>query len=536
MCGIEVERDGEAQLTVHGMHTRRVGLVAGRSRVACFSMAACLFLAACLGERDAEPIGFALVDTEQFADGGALTDAWADIDLDGDPDRFVGFNGTASRLYRNDLIDGWTDIATELGLAVERSVRTSAWGDFDADGDPDLLLGYAGDGPVTALYRNDLGDGFVNVAVETGLELQEGVTRQASWIDFDEDGDLDLFLAMRDRENRLFENRGAEGFVDVAAEVGVADPRRTVGAVWFDAVGGRLDLLVANMNGDPNALYLSTRDGFTEAIHLSGLREGGRALGDEDQGSVRPCVVDYDNDGDFDLYFANYGPNGLLVQGDDRSWTDVAPRVGLSNPSRYDSCAWGDFDHDGTIDLYVNGTVGGETHYRDWLLRREGGEMFIDVTPPEILSLNSSHGVTWVDFDLDGDLDLSLAGAADDGMHHLVRNLLRPEFSWHSLQVHVLDGSGRATRPGAEVRIYRAGSDRLLGTRLVDTGSGYDSQSDLPVHFGIPGGQPVDVEITVLVRGGRQSIRLNDVDPRDYRGGALLVRVGPDGTVVEDAG
>lgn len=524
MPGVDVRRDRDPKLRPPPLRHPMRGAIA---------LLSTLFFTGCLGEREAEPVRFALVDEVLFADGGALTDAWADVDLDGDPDRFVGFDGAPSRLYRNDLIDGWTDIAPDLGLDVTRSVRTSAWGDFDADGDPDLLLGYAGDGPVTALYRNDLEAGFVDVAADVGLQLMEGVTRQASWIDWDEDGDLDLFLAMRDRENRLYENRNEAGFIDIAADVGIADPRRTVGAVWFDAVGGRLDLLVANMNGDPNALYLSTGDGFTEAIHMSELRAGGRALGDENEGSVRPCVVDYDNDGDFDLFFANYGANGLLVQADDRSWEDVASRIGLSNPSRYDSCDWGDFDHDGTTDLYVNGTVGGGTHYRDWILRREGGEAFIDVTPPEVLSLNSSHGARWVDFDLDGDLDLSLAGAADDGMHHLVRNLLRPEFSWHSLKVHVLDGAGRSTRAGSEVRIYRAGSDRLLGTRLMDTGSGYDSQSDLPVHFGIPGGQPVDVEITILARGGRHTIRLDGVDPRDYRGGVLTVRVGPDGSVVD---
>jgi VCBS repeat protein/ASPIC/UnbV protein len=488
-----------------------------------------LALSACGDGRAPEPVRFALVQPELFADGGALTDAWADFDLDDDPDRFVGFNDGPSRLYRNDLTGGFVDVAADVGLVIERSVRTSAWGDFDADGDPDLLLGFAGDGPVTALYRNDRDAGFVSVAGTMGVELAEGTTRQASWIDFDEDGDLDLFLAMRDRENLLFENRGEEGFVDIASDVGVADPRRTVGAVWFDTGGGRLDLLVGNMDGDPNALYLATSDGFIEALHLSGLRSGGRSIGDETQGTVRPCVVDYDGNGDLDVFFANYGRNGLLVREDDRRWTNVAPLIGLAIDSHFDTCAWGDFDHDGAIDLYVNGTVGGGTHYRDWLMRREGSETFLDVTPPELLELNASHGATWVDYDLDGDLDLALAGAAEDGMHHLVQNLLRPEFAWHSLQVRVLDGDGRATRAGAEVRIYEAGSDRLMGTRIMDTGSGYDSQSDLPVHFGIPGGQPVDVEITIFQRGRRRTIKLEDVDPRDYRGHFLAVRVGPNG-------
>jgi hypothetical protein len=488
-----------------------------------------LLLAACQG-RPSEPVRFALYQPETFADGGALTDAWADYDLDGFPDRFVGFNGARSRLYHNGGIGGFEDVATALGLVVERSVRTAAWGDFDADGDPDLLLGYAGDAPVTALYRNDREAGFTNVASSVGLELAEGTTRQGAWVDFDEDGDLDLFLAMRDRANHLFENRGAAGFVDVAGELGVADPRRTVGAAWFDVGDGGLDLVVANMNGDPNALYQRSGSGFQEALHIAEIRDGGRAVGDDTQGTVRPCVVDYDNDGDFDLFFANYGPNGLAER-TASGWRHVAARLGLAIDSRYDTCAWADFDHDGSVDLYVNGTVGGGIHYRDYLMRREGEPTFVDVTPPELLELNASHGATWVDFDLDGDLDLALAGAAEDGMHHLAENLLRPEYGWHSLQVRVLDGAGRATRPGAEVRIFAAGSERHLGTRLVDTGSGYDAQSDLPVHFGVPGGQPVDVEVTVLVRGRRAAVRLEGIDPRAYQGAPLEVRVGEDGTL-----
>ncbi len=484
-------------------------------------------------ERAPEPVRFALAEPELFADGGALTDAWADFDGDGDPDRFVGFDGAPSRLYRNDGTAGFTDVAASVGLQVRRSVRSSAWSDYDADGDPDLFLGYAGDAPVTALFRNEGAGGFAEVAGKVGLLLMEGTTRQPAWIDFDEDGDLDLFLAMRDRENRLFENRGREGFTDVALELGVADARRTVGASWFDTGDGRLDLVVANMNGDANALYRADARGFTEATDAEPVRNGGRAIGDEAHGTVRPCVVDYDADGDFDLFFANYGPNGL-ARHDGGGWTHVAEEVGLAVESRYDTCAWGDFDHDGTVDLYVNGTVGGGTHYRDWLFRREGGARFVDVTPMEILELASSHGATWVDFDLDGDLDLSLAGAAEDGMHHLLRNLLRPEFAWHSLQVRVVDGEGRATRPGAEVRLYAAGTERLLGTRLVDSGSGYDSQSDLPVHFGIPGGQPVDVEVTVLVDGGRATVRVEGVDPAAWQGTALVVRVDREGRLVSD--
>ncbi|MBK91332.1 MAG: hypothetical protein CME27_02620 [Gemmatimonadetes bacterium] len=467
-----------------------------------------------------QPVRFSPVSEELFDEGGALTDAWADIDLDGDPDRFVGFNGTPSRLYRNDGIDGFVEIAAEVGLMTKRSVRTSAWGDFDSDGDPDLLLGYSGEEPVIALWKNN-GATFTEVSEMVGLRIVSGTTRQAAWVDVDADGDLDLFLAMRDGPNHLFIQTAGK-FKNEAHNLGLNDTRRTVGALWFDDGDGWLDVIVTNMNGDANGLYLGSEAGFTESQEEE-IHGGGRALGDESQGSVRPCSVDYDADGDFDLFFANYGPNGLLERTPD-GWLNRANEVGVANPSRYDTCAWADFDHDGSVDLFVNGTVGGEVHYRDWLMRREGDIKFIDVTPLEILERNASHGATWVDYDLDGDLDLALAGSAIDGTHALLENLLRPEFAWHSLQVRVLDEKGHSTRPGSEVRLFVSGTDRLLGTRRVDSGSGYDAQSDLPVHFGVPGGQKVDVEITVPGGGRRRVTRIDGVDPRMYQGRSLEVR------------
>ncbi len=505
----------------------RAGASAGARPVAiAATLAALVSLPGCSDPRPPEPVRFEPVQPDLFGDGGTLTDAWADFDADGDPDRFVGFNGAPSRLYRNDLSDGFRDVAGQSGLLVERSVRTAAWGDYDADGDPDLLLGYAGETPVTALYRNDGAAGFAEVAAEVGLLLTEGTTRQASWIDFDADGDLDLFLALRDRANRLFSNEGSAGFSDVTDLVGIGDDRRTVGAVWLDAdQDGDLDLVTANMDGDANGYWRHDDGRFRDAAGGTAVAAGGRALGDESQGSVRVCAADVHGDGVFDLFFANYGKNALLRGRVPGAWEDALTADSLGGDSRYDTCAWGDFDNDGRLDLYVNGTVTGGVHYRDHLFRRQSGQDWVDVTPPELLELNASHGATWVDFDLDGDLDLALAGAAPDGMHHLMENRLREGYAWQSLAVRVLDPAGRALYPGAEVRIYEPRTGRLLGTGLVDTGSGYDAQSDLPVHFGIPGGRPVDVHVTVVGGGYRRTVVVEGVDPATHQSTGLVVRV-----------
>ena len=488
-----------------------------------FSMIAFAFLLLYGCSEPAPPGGpdFTATQPDLLGAPRTLTNAWADFDSDGDPDLFVGFNGEPNRLYRNDggvLVN----IAPEAGIADARGTRTSAWGDFDSDGDPDLLLGFvAGEEPVTRLYRND-GGVFVDVAAEVGLQLREGATRQASWVDFDADGDLDLFLALRDRPNALFLNE--EGtFRNAAESVGIADPRKTVGAVWYDYEGdGDLDLVVANMNGDANGLFRNEGGIFRDVAGEVGLADGGRDLANEAQGSVRPCVVDFDNDGTFEVFFANYGPNGLFKEQEEGGWRNVASELGLAVDARYDACAFADFDHDGRVDLFVNGTVTGGTQYRDYLFGNTP-EGFVDLTPEALLTLDADHGVQWVDFDADGDVDLSLTGATDSGMHHLLSNQMPQTLEARSILVQVTDGNGFRTRAGAEVRVYEAGTRTLLGTRLLDTGSGYNTQSSLPVHFGLPREGLVDIEVIFPGGGSRSVTAVKNVDPRDYTGRPVTV-------------
>jgi hypothetical protein len=468
------------------------------------------------------PVRFLPVQAELLSSGANLVNAWADHDGDGDLDLFVGFNGAPNRLYRNDA-GVFTDVAAQAGLADARATRAAAWGDFDSDGDPDLLVGFApGSASLLTLYRNDSAR-FTNVTVAAGLTVTTGAVRQPSWVDIDGDGDLDLYIAFRDRANMFFRNTNGR-FTDVAAEIGLADTRRSVGAVWFDFdQDGDLDLYQGNMDGDANALFRNDGGRFTDVAMAWGAAWGGRLAAAPQNGTVRPCAADVNGDGRLDLIGANYGKLGLLLS-DGIRFQDVSESWGIAIDSRYDSCALSDFDNDGRIDLYVNGTVTGGTSYRDYLLRNSGSG-FVDVTPPNVQGLQADHGVQWADFDMDGAEDLALTGSRADGMHLLMRNESRPAAQRRSLLVRVLDNRGFAVLAGAEVRLYRAGTRTLLGTRLVDTGSGYDAQNDMAVHFGLAEDATVDVEVIFPAAGRRVTMLMSGVNPAEYRGRQLVIRL-----------
>jgi hypothetical protein len=478
---------------------------------------------------------FELTQQDLFAAGGSFVNAWADYDGDGDLDLFVGFDGMPNRLYRNEN-GRFSDTAAAAGIADARPTRAAAWGDADGDGDSDLLVGFtpasakpsAGSAPaastpgpsgaasVLTLYRNTRGV-FTDDTNAVGLSLASGAVRQPVWVDFDADGDLDLFVAFRDRANAMFRN-DAGRFVDVAAEIGLADARRTVGAVWFDHdEDGDLDVIVGNMDGDANGLF-SQQDGkFIDVAVTAGVAWGGRAPNDKTNGTVRPCVADVNSDGRLDLFFANYGTNGLFLNRGKGRFEDVSAAWGIDMAARYDSCAFADIDNDGDLDLYVNGTVTGGTQYPDYLFRNTGTR-FEDVTPAEIGSPNSDHGVQWADYDLDGAIDLALTGVEKTGMHWLLRNTLATTAQTRAINLRVLDATGRSVLAGSTVTIEvgaNQGTPRRT-THLVDGGSGYNAQNDAPLHVAVPDTTNITLTIRTRRPGGVDAVSTQQLDLRGW--------------------
>lgn len=336
-----------------------------------------------------------------------------------------------------------------------------------------------------------------------------------AWADYDNDDDPDVFVGFNGAPNRLYRNDKGT-FTDVAAATGVADARAVRAAAWgdFDA-DGDADLLVGNMDGDANGLFVNDAGRFTDAAQRMGVAWGGRTPKDAAGGTVRPCAADVNNDGRIDLFMANYGKNGLFLN-NGAGFDDRSAVWGIDIDARHDTCAFADADNDGRLDLYANGTITGGVQYPDYLFRNTGAR-YDEGTPENVKALAADHGASWADVDGDGAIDLALTGSQATGMHSILRNLLPADQARRFIAVRVVDARGHATRAGAEVRVYAAGTRRLIATGLVDSGSGYDMQNDLPVHLGIGVATRVDVEVTWPANGTREVTRARSLRPGERR-------------------
>lgn len=466
---------------------------------------------------------FVSVQPELFGEAGSLSNVWADFDRDGQLDLAVSVKGGAIRLYRQDG-GVFTSVGEALGLPVSGpEFRGLSWGDYDGDGYPDLLAGATSPEALSVVFRNDAGTGFVDVTADLGLSIPGRSARQTNWIDYDNDGDLDVYSANRAGINKLFQNTDGV-FTEIFIGKGPSDERPTVGACWFDYdQDGRLDLFLANQSGAEDAVWKNDGAGFTDVAAQIGIETAGRT---RQEGGVGCAVGDFDNDGLLDIYFINYGPNALYRNKGDGTFEDVTEAAGVGEPDHAVGGDWGDFNNDGFLDLFVVGYEGapGEQVPVNYLYLNDGKGGFTNVLPLDHPMNAGDHGVIWVDYDLDGALDLSLTdGYGPEGGHFVFRNELPVAQARRALNVMVLDSSGLSTVPGAEVRLYdRAGE--ILGTRLVHTGGGYNAQSVIPVHFGLKDIAPVSVEVTFLTAAGRVTQKVDDIDPAAWAGKAFIVQ------------
>jgi hypothetical protein len=466
---------------------------------------------------------FTAVQAEEFGVAGSLSNAWADFDNDGDLDFAVSIKGGEVRLYRNDS-GKFVSIGEKMGLPTQGDeIRGISWGDYDGDGYVDLLGG-SNVSPTPSrsyVFRNNEAKKFDEVAREIGLTIDGRWARQSNWVDFDNDGDLDLYAANRTGSNRLYVNTDGM-FKAMSYREGASDPRRTVGSCWFDMDhDGDLDIFLTNQSGDSDAMWRNDITKFVDIASELGMDE---TLRDLSAGGVGCAVGDYDNDGDFDLYIGTYAHNLLYRNEGNGQFTEVGEKMGVIDPDHTVGAAWGDYNNDGLLDLSVIGyyrNADGQVPSNKLYLNT--GDGFTNVLDAGSLLDAGDHGVTWIDYDNDGDIDLSITdGYGPVGGHHLFRNELTKEQRNRQLQILVLDSEGHFTQSGAEVRLFDKKGE-LLAARIVSTGGGYNSQDAAPVYFAVANSEPVSVEVRFMGPNGGTVQRMEGVNLTDYRGKALTI-------------
>jgi len=233
-------------------------------------------------------LGQEFVDVSRQAgvadDGLGKGVAFADVNNDGFVDLYVSNKGGSNKLFVNNGDGTFKDVTATSGAGIDSPGFTmgSVFGDYDNDGDVDLYLATGGQYEIEAnqLFSNN-GDGtFTDVTAAAGVGLKE-FTYSASFADYDNDGDLDLYCANYGvgAKNVLFANNGDGTFSDVTDAAGVGDKSWSWMGVWSDIDNdGDVDLYVVNGRypvGEPNKLFVNNGNGtFTEGAAAAGVNDG----------------------------------------------------------------------------------------------------------------------------------------------------------------------------------------------------------------------------------------------------------------------
>jgi len=327
---------------------------------------------------------------------------WGDYDNDGDLDLIIvgydsDYNNPQATIYENEG-GNFTDIGAGLTGVVFSS---AAWGDYDNDGDLDLVI--AGADPsntrVNIIYQNNGG-----VFTDIGAGLQGVDYASVAWGDYDNDGDLDLIVMGRtsfspdEASTTIYENN--EGvFTDIGAGLQALN---NGSADWGDYDGdGDLDLLLTGFDefsGRYSIIYNNDNGTFSDL----GAGLPGVGYGDAEWG-------DYDNDGDLDILLLGDGSSltyTSIFNNDGGVFSDIG--AGLPTTSE-GSAKWGDFDGDGFLDVLITGTDYSTSTEITNIYKNNGSTSFTDINA-RLQTVYFAGLADFIDFDGDGDLDVFAAG------------------------------------------------------------------------------------------------------------------------------
>ncbi len=319
---------------------------------------------------------------------------WGDYDSDGDLDLVatgLGLGNTV--IYRNEGEGNFSKVdvrlrSAEVGLIGVVAGPDVEWGDYDGDGDLDLAIAGNANGPVTRIYRNDGDEVFKLIKKGRGARFAS-----LSWGDYDSDGDLDLVVTGKlDNVSKsdVYRNDGNDVFT-------------TTNGAGIPAVG-RSSVSLGDIDGDSDLDVAVAGDGVSSSTYTIALNEKGTFLvGETDLAGGPVEFVDYDLNGGLDLAAGNEVYRSEADGG-------LAPiDAGLQGTVTTSGADWGDYDGDGDMDLIVTGGTRGGRPTTELNQNNGGSFTAVDIGLPEV----DESDVAWGDFDSDGDLDLALAGKTD---------------------------------------------------------------------------------------------------------------------------
>jgi len=435
-----------------------------------------------------------------------------------------------NHLYRNNGNGTFTDVTDKAGVNPDMYSIAVTVADYDNDGFQDMLVTAYGK---TILYRNNGNGTFTDVTEKAGIKV-DGWAISSTWLDYDRDGCVDLFvgryvkfdpkyrafyaadnypgpLDYEGETNKLYHNNCNGTFTDVTEKSGIgAFVGRTMGvtAADFDNDGWD-DIYVANDRTE-NFLFHNKHDGTFEEIG----NDSGTAFGQngESTSSMGPVFADLEGRGVLDLWVTDGHYNRLLHNAGKLTFDDIGASNGVSQTNAQ-YVSWGtgiyDFDNDGLLDILI--FHGGLIHLipqEHTLFRGQGGGKFADVSRdagPVLSVRTTARGACFGDYDNDGKMDAFVVNLNAKGT--LVHNVSTGTGHW--VEVKLKGTKSNRDGIGAKVEVI-AGGQRHTAERVA--GSGYLSQNDGRLHFGLGAATAIDKLLVHWPSGVEQTLEKQETD------------------------
>jgi len=425
-----------------------------------------------------------------------------DYDNDGLLDVVIVGAHAGITLYRNNGDGTFTDVSIESGLYKSTNGFGVSAGDYNNDGFVDLCVCRMGFyGGECELWRNN-GDGtFTNVSQQSGVSSW-AASFSVSWVDYDCDGLLDLFVATnigglfdRKTPNRLFHNNGDGTFTDVAQEVGIQSRWPTIGHSWGDYDNdGYPDLFLSNAIGPPE-LYRNNGDGtFTNVTNQANLNHPNLAFGAQwcdidDDGWLD--VIQYSWSIHEDVVYSMrkgetppYGnPTRIYRNNRDGTFTEIGREMGIWECWGSMSGNAADLNNDGHLDIALGNGGALMDRVEPIVLLENDGKKFRDVTfAAGLPRVGKSHGLNFADLFNDGRLSILVGAGGNYPGDLMTSTVFCPvERPGNYLSVHLTGTASNRSALGARLKLIANGKEQH---RVVNGGSNFGC---LPPdqHFGL---------------------------------------------------